>query len=231
MRRNKKRSRRSGRRRFHRGIRRLRSRRGRGAKIRTRSQGTLLADRTKVKLSYSAIFDASLILNLIVNVIKGNSLFDPDSNTTGQPTGFDQYAAFYRFYYVSGCKMLFTVINRSTTDSIQMGVVPATNQLSTGDFTTMVPDEWPYCRFKVLGPLGSSRSVGSIKHYMSTKKIYGRSTSDSDFQAAVTSDPSFLWYFNQYLQGSSGTSTAAVTIFYKITYYAQFYGRQEIAHS
>lgn len=207
--------------------------RRRGSHARVRRQGYLLADRTVVKLSYTL---TTLITTdssgFYARSLSGNSLFDPDPGVGSvQPTGFDQYSAFYRFYYVAGSKCSMDLINTDAADVVSVGLFPSTNQISTTDLTTMYPEDWPYVTDKTLGPLSSSFSRCRFKKYMSTKKIHGYKTSNnSNFISAVTGSPTNQWWWNIYGLNTGGDAIN-LRAKIKITYYCHFFGRQEIAAS
>lgn len=212
---------------------RKRYRRAKGGRIKTRKGGMLVSDRFKVKLKYSLLISGNTDASGdYTYVFSGNSAYDPDVSGVGfQPTGWDQYSALYRFYYVSGSKLRFQVINQSTTDVIKVGCFPATQQLSSGDLATMDPAEWPYSRWALLGPTSSSRSVKDIKSYMSTKKVYGyRTSTNPNFISAISANPTNQWYWNIWVTTLVGTSPG-FTLSCTMTYYVNFFGRQEIAWS
>lgn len=195
--------------------------------------GFLMPDRLLVKLKWTLTFtitDGGT--GLYTRVFGGNNAFDPDTGAgSSQPTGWDQYAALYRNYYVGGSKFKLEAINTGSTDITTLGVIPATTQLSTTDLGTMIPTEWPYCTERTLGPLTSSFSRTILKRYMSTKKIVAYKTSNNaNFVTATSSAPTANWYWNLYATGS-GSSFGNVTARLQITYYVQFFGRQEIATS
>ena len=234
MPRHRKRSRRISfkRRRIYGGLKRFR-RKLRGGRIKARSQGRLLADRTKVKLTYTLLFNAATDANgLYTYLFSGNSPYDPDVTGVGfQPTGYDQWSAFYRFYYCSGSSIRIALMNLDSTKLLRWGVVPGTNQLSTGDLATMDPIEWPYCKYRDAGPLSSSKSYTRLKSYMSTKKIYGyRTATNNNFIASVTGNPTNIWYWNLFVNTPS-LASSNITLSLTITYYVTFFGRQEISIS
>lgn len=207
--------------------------RRRGSHARVRRQGYLLPDRQVVKLRYTFSTDVTTDTGgQYTRSLSGNSAFDPDPGSgSAQPTGYDQYSAFYRFCYVAGSSIKLELINTEGTDCITFGCYPATNQLSTGDLSTMEPSDWPYVTEKTLGPLTSSFSRSRFKKYMSTKKIHGYKTSNnSNFISAVTASPTNQWWWNLYALNFGGDE-ATMKLRVKLTYYCHFFGRQEIAVS
>lgn len=202
----------------------------RASHITTRRNGYLLPDRQMVKLAYTYMqVDSTDVAGLYARTFSGNSLFDPDPSVGGaQPTGFDQYAAFYRFYHVAGCKIRLEFINTDSSSVIQCGVVPGTNQLAAGDLTVMYPLEWPYSVERTLGPLTSSFSRCMLNRYMSTKKIYGYKTSNNgNYISAVSASPTNQWYWNIWVRNAAAAAVP-FRIKIKLVYYCHFFGRQEI---
>lgn len=186
-----------------------------------------------VKLQWTAESEVQIDTNgLYARTISGNSAFDPDPGVSArQPTGFDQYTALYRFYYVAGSKCLVELINTGTTEVVEFGVFPATNQISTTDLATMEPADWPYATTKTLGPLASSFSRARFRKYMSTKKIYGYKTSNNDnFVASISASPTNQWWWNFYAVNFTAAE-ATLRIRIRVIYYCHFFGRQEIAFS
>ena len=212
-------------------------------RIRTRSQGFLLPDRLKVKLRIEMNFTMTLDSNgNQATQFLGNSPFDPDGSGTsnGQPTGWDIYTQFYRFYYCPGSKIKCRVINTNNdlqtaadpiTSQQNIGIVPGTNQLSNTDLVTMHPKEWPYSKEFFLPPYPASPTMKTFTSYMATKKIYGYKTADHpNFISAVTASPSNLWYWNIYSTSPNGISAVGKQTQWRveITYYCHFFGRVEI---
>lgn len=222
-----------------------RGKHARAGRIRSKYVGFLLPDRLKVKLRYSAT--VSLVCDVngrITGVLAGNSPYDPDASGSGniQPTGWDQYSAFYRFWYCPGSTIRLQIQN-PVNDTAQtnavgskiFGVFPATNQLSNLDLATMDPTEWPYVTEKYLNSW-PALNVTRIKKYMATKKIYGYKTADNPNFIANTgntgtgSNPTNQWWWNLYCYSPYGTTGDgdAIVVRLSITYYVHFFGRQEI---
>jgi hypothetical protein len=225
-----------GRRKSKKFVRRLRrgNRRTRGARIKTTKAGFLLGDRLKVKLAYTDFYDSTTDANGVYTyTYTGNSPYDPDVTGLGiQPTGWDQYSNLYRFYYCSGSKITATVVNKNSSNSIRWGVSTGTNVLSAADLAVMDPTEWPYTKWRTLGPSTTSKSVGTVKNYLSTKKVYGyKAATNTNFIASVAGpNPTNLWYWNVFIANPALTATT-FTISLKIVYYVIFFQRPEIGIS
>lgn len=224
---------------------------GRGRKyskhgrIRSRYQGLLLPDRLKVKLRYTIDFTLTLDGNgLVAEDLAGNDPFDPDNSGTpnGQPTGWDQYTAYYRFWYCPGskikCRMInvnndIAAANNPILGNATFGIVPGTNILSTADLVTMQPRGWPYSKEAYVSSFPAS-NVKTLTNYMATKKMYGYKTStNSNFIAQVTTSPTNKWYWNFYVKNQSALAASGQKYDFhvELTYYVHFFGRQEIALS
>lgn len=211
-----------------------RRRSNRGSHIKTRKLGGLLvSDRSTIKLKWRTFYTTALVGGAYTYFFNANSVYDPDptGGSPVPPTGFITYMTLYRHFYVAGCKIMAKIANTSTTDSLMFGIYPATNPLSTADLATKVPSEYPYCTTKLMGPLASSRSNAVVKKYMSTKKIYGlKTSSESDFQGTTSTSPDHLWYWNLFCQ-SPTTSTAPFTVYLELTFYCNFFMREEMTEN
>lgn len=196
----------------------------RRARIQTRRFPLLQPDRLKVKLRYSDFGRFTLSSGAASTNFTAN-----DVNINGI-TGFDQYAALYRFYYVAGATMRMGIVNHASNDATMFYMFPATNTFVVGDLATKDPADYPYSKIRWLSPLSGAGSRTFIKMYMSTKKIYGKATGQAEeYAAAVSGAPEYLWYFNYGAQSENASATSFLTYHFTITFYVQFYGRQELA--
>lgn len=191
-------------------------------------RGTLIADRTYVKLKYYATVNFTTGSGIIIKdyLFRGNSLFDPDYQLGGtQPLGYDQWSAFYNRYMVFGSKIRVQFINLSSLDPLYTSVVPI------GDAAALTPyndaiSELPYVRTSILSNGSGSKTVGFLNSYMRTKKIFGISGSidPEEYGATTGTGPNQEWYWaiRAYsIPGNPLTATAFVTL----TYYVRFFDR------
>ncbi len=195
-------------------------------------------DRMFVALTYTAGkgLDSGGAGSIASQVFRGNSLFDPDFTGTGaQPTGFDQWAAFYERYRVRGSSM--TVRVRAEVDAsstiFPMGVLlPKT--VTTLDTNYADAAGEPYARTKMI----SNQEAGypsTLKSYMTTTKILGlskREAADVDYSALVGANPSKEWFWHFYIEDAI---TAGLNIkskvYFEVTYYCEFYKRKSLSRS
>lgn len=213
-----------------------------------RIKQTVTTDQVYCKLKYHTQIDVSGDpATYVSKIFRGNSLYDPDFSLGGhQPTGFDQYTAFYTNYLVFGAKISVTLLN-SDDDTINVYVIPYKGSLAPawmGD-ANYDPKEQPYAR----GGMFSARSINmnktakTIKHYMSTKKMYTvkGELEESEFGAltgntGTGSNPTNEWAWMIYAT-CFGFNDGGVAIpihilgDVNITYYCKFYGRKMVALS
>lgn len=208
-----------------------------------RVRKTLITDQVFVKLKYrtqqklnaTGIYDSW--------IVSGNNMYDPDFTGVGhQPTGFDQYSAFFNKYLVYGCKIKVTMQNNLTGTMVNAYIVPsdsgAPTWLGDGNYD---PNDQPNTKQAILQgySINPARSSCVLKHYMTTKKIWEDTQLDpNDYGAVTTTSPSKLWYFiiyntvYQFNGGGTATSVTFATILdVKMTYYAKFFDRKFVIES
>lgn len=202
----------------------------RNAKPTIRTMTTGFPDRIRAVLRYSDYFNvATDSSGSIVQVFRGNSIFDPDETGTGhQPMFRDNYAAIYGRYLVRASKISVTATNVSGLVTHTMMIVPANTIFSTSDVNIDSTLEQNYAiRTKIL-PIAQRNSV-KLTQYMSTAKIFGARKgqvgSDDLFSAAVATNPQNQWYWNVCFQNQSDLVDQVVQFQVLLHYYVEFYDR------
>lgn len=194
----------------------------------------IVPDRALTKLKFSqgvAIASAGIAGYWIY---RGNSLFDPDYTGAGnQPTGYDQWAQFYNSYRVSASSI--KVIARSTQGNNEITMMVIQPRLDTTvdtDYLDMAADTYSK---KIMLPNNTAGYYKPLKHYMTTRKIYGISKSkvqDDNYSAAVGSNPTNQWYWHIVVDDTkTGAINQDVNLYAEVTYYVEFYGRKELDQS
>lgn len=188
---------------------------------------------TKLKYSLSRTLDTSPASSNPQYVFRGNSLYDPEFAVGGsQPMGYDQWSAFYNNYRVHASAI--TVRMMSTADSDAGGFIKVTLFPSTtaaaGSYSGN--SEQPYSKVNYLPNKGLNKIF--LKNKMYAKKMLGLKSIayDEDLAAAIGADPVKEWYW--ILDAYSINEVANVLGVYmevKITYYAEFFGRVQLARS
>lgn len=202
----------------------------------------IVPDRLHVKLRYSDIYT---VTNTVGSVSyqrwRGNSVFDPDQTGAGtQPSGFDQWSAFYQNYVVHGSALTVRVVNSdASSGSINKqdwyyGLCPTA--FATGTEATV--QDWaeqPYAKVRFSGTYNLDAREQTIKSYMSSAKMFGvppRSiVADVTYSALVTANPANQWYWNFFMVPWDLASTTGGFAAVVMVYYVTFYGRVLQSHS
>lgn len=211
------------------------------AKYRTRASvgrlpGVIVPDRAFTKLKYTQ----RLSLTSTAGVgntyqFRGNDLYDPDYTSTGaQPEGYDQWAAFYTQFRVYGSKISVKFVGVGTTQptqSFELCLVPSslTNTYSTMEDAMAAP-------YSVFAVKNVSNETSILKSYMGTRKMEGipkATILDLDYAGTTSpgSTPTRQWIWNIIVEAADRTSTATVIAYVTITYYAEFFHRQNLTLS
>lgn len=161
----------------------------------------------------------------------GNSCYDPDVTGAGhQPNGFDEYSTLYYKYRVHGCKI--SIIGTNVTDAVPtvMGLQTSTDSTYTAVYSDMV--EQPRTIATVIGGKEGQGNSKKLKLYMSAKTLFGeKNIRDEDYSAAVTANPSKLFYYKLFAQASNAASTWQIQANIKLTYYVEFFDRKLLTQS
>lgn len=217
-------------RRFRKTTRRIYRRRGHLRITQSRIKNAYLSDRVKIKFRYYTQFSTTPTQSYAswsYRAYSGNSLYDPDVTLTGnQPTGYDQWTAFYASYRVMGSKLTMKYANASNDWTTVFVNAALTSSLSTST-STFKPEEQPYTITRQVAPYGTTGAnpVTRISMYMTTQKIFQEHImGDEDYAAPYNASPNNQWYWNI---GHATYSSAAVPSrgFVTLTYYAVLHNR------
>lgn len=160
-------------------------------------------------------------------VFRGNSLFDPDfTGTGGQPTGFDQWSAFYGRYKVNASSILVRGINNSTTQNVQVAIVPIYGTV-LASASTFAMSSMPYSRQTILSIEGGP-NIKYLKNYITTKSIRGEKTLDDDYSAIITANPSKQFHWIVGVQDLDGLTSVNVNILTTITFWIEMFRRTDV---
>lgn len=190
-----------------------------------------------VKLKYrTSVTLVSTVQAYDEHVFRGNSIFDPDvtSGTNGQPTGADQWAAFYARYYVAGSKIKIKAINKEASEVAQVMLWPSIQ--STWDYATQSPTEYPYTKSTILAAAGSNNTA-HMGHYMTTQKVYGRRGTEyesnfiGNLAATGGTNPTNDWYWILASTNPQGNNEIDMVVDVKLTYYVKMFNRIDITES
>lgn len=202
-----------------------------------RSPGAIMPDHLFTKMMYVNTFTTPLGNSTSQFGFvrwRANGLQDPDPLLlSGSVPGFNEFAAFYRFYRVRACKATVTVINQEVFGSVVM-LFPTNydvaTSLSTGFLNDMIANT--YCRHRIISSKGGMDRI-TLKNYITTTKISGSSTSkfDDNFASLILTIPTKLWYMNLacYTLAGENYTSAGLPYEIKLTYYVEWYDRNTLA--
>jgi len=190
---------------------------------------SVMPERIRVRLPYSSWLSGTSGANTVLEQVRGNGAYDPDSTGVGhQPNGFDQWAAFYQKYRVLGSRI--TVTAYSTSDAI-ISVFPSnTSSLAT---TKIHPTlEESNCVYTQT----NAYSAGDpIVNEMTTSVVTGISPQavldEDNLGALVSAVPAVQWYWNISAQHPDEASATSVNMTYTVEYDIVFYSRVELPQS
>lgn len=133
----------------------------------------VIPDRMMVKMKYSEVVNVSPGTYAYQYCFRGNDIFDPNYTSTGtQPTGRDQWAAFYKSYKVLGCKIKVTYISLNSTVGTMVTLVPSLDPAAYTAIDVNAMFRQPYSKSKLLGT-SSGINKTTFKQYFSSKKLFG----------------------------------------------------------
>lgn len=215
-------------------------RRGRGKKnySKTKIRTLISSDRTFVKLRWATTKHVTTSTDgtTITHSYAANSLLQPDGTgtpDTHQPTGSDEWKAFYSKYVVMGSSCKIEVCNNRAFDLANVVLEPS----QTTSVTSAHPEEIAYTSSRLLGNSDTNKSWTTLKRYMKTSRMYGKKVmQEDDFATTVSFDPINLWYWNLKMvpvagsdQGTTPTPAVLLDLTYRIviTYYVCFFERKQ----
>lgn len=162
---------------------------------------------------------------------RANSVYDPDYTYTGhQPTGFDEMAALYQRYLVTGCKIEVEASPLSSSGSsvpIVVAILPRLEQNSITDINTVVENPKAISTV-VTGNVADANQHYHLSKYINVAKLFGVKSvqDDLDYSSVVTSNPTAVAFYSLYSNSANGSSTSIVALTVTLTYWVKFYKRQ-----
>lgn len=194
----------------------------------------IVPDRYMCKLTYTISNNYTSEVGVPLDqVIRGNSLYDPDATGFGgQPTGLDQIANLYYQYTVLASKVKFSAVN-TNANAAEMVLVPDTNV--NGETSIELLQTRPYAKTRLLAPSGSGGALQVLKHYMTSARMYGKPRdaiiSDNQFSALTSATPTEQYGWHCFVEPVNTGSPIGISYQVLVTYYAIFYDRIPLAAS
>jgi len=209
------------------------------SKPRTVSLGKTLPDRIRVKLTDSWAGQISTTNSDTYFEVALNGMYDPDiTSTGGQPQGFDQYAAMYKYYRVIASSISIYYFNTDNAYITQISIIPHYKRDDTIRTYTN-PEQLKHCKFKRFANEsgGGGKSTGTLSHYMTVSKLVGNrlmTKNDDTFGAAVEANPGsagLCYWYVLFQEPITGTGELQGDYIVTVNYYAEFYGARILADS
>lgn len=199
----------------------------------TINQATGVPDvlRTKLKYSEQILLQPGPI-GFGAQIMCGNSVYDPDVSGVGhQPRGYDQWSQFYKKYrvYASAIKVHYMSDQQAAAGLTNVWILPTPELPTTVSYGISSLNENPYAKTSMLVPY-VGRGSTFLKHYMSTKKMFGEKLINEDGYEGKTgnlgtgSDPINKWYWTVGGETVTG-SDLKVHMTITMTYYVEFFDR------
>jgi len=221
------------RRRFKRNTRRITT---------SRMKSRFISDRTMIKYVCNQTFrlTTDTTVGWAGEAFIANSLSDPfgTASSTAQPTGLDQWGAFYSKYIVKASKLTCEVQNLTAATAPRFVIVPSPNNhyavITNWDINDYKPEEYPYAQHRMINSSGGGRPL-YMKSYMTTGKIFGKKgiAIDNLYEGAMptggsgATSPNQQWYWNIAVLNRDLPATAVtVVVLCKLTFYCQMLDRQ-----
>lgn len=158
-------------------------------------------------------------------VVAMNDMSDPDS-TGKQPTGFDQWMAFYERFEVMSSAIDVTAYCEGDTTGAVVSVYPS---IESSPVTVIATKIQPFGQYKNMCGGATGNQYARIKKYMKIRYFEGRSTADPDYTGTVALAPDFERYWITTVFAFNLMDTITVNCDIKITYYARLFRRKSLA--
>jgi len=167
-------------------------------------------------------------------VIRCNSIFDPDQTQTGhQPYGHDQWAAVYDHYEVVASYITARFTQVTGTSGAQtpfiVGIAIKDDLAFEQQFDTI--REVKDSKYKILTS-GTTSSLAIVKHKWSKAKFFPRTEGALATSAVFGANPDEQSYFVCYVTGCNETDNPpAVNIVFDVTYIVRMWEPKDLGQS
>jgi hypothetical protein len=186
-----------------------------------------------VKLTYIDNVHTAMTNNLQSNTnvrYRPTAAYDVDPLLASTATpGFNEYAAFYKFYRVHAFAYRVTFVNLETACPVLAYCFPS--QLDPGaNISYSTASEWqgnPYFKARQMSPKGGMDRT-TISGYVGIKKFVGSKTAnyDDNYSAQTNAVPNNNVYLSiGGLSSATAFTTLGVAFQFRVTMYVEFYER------
>lgn len=195
--------------------------------------GTGFPDKISTKLRYVERIAHNPATTYFTYMFTANSVYDPRTGTGGhQPAYFDQYAAVYKRYVVTGMKIMVDINNASSSSMVDCTLLHSDSDTEFTDPALIY--EQNESHKSIVVPINQVYPA-RVSYYVDIAKSFGitraQLTSDDTYQSLVTGNPSRQSYLHCLFSSTNGSSNVVINAVYKLTYYVQFFDRKDVASS
>jgi len=198
--------------------------------------GNICSDELRVTLKYSRIAAIAITVGVPNGYLfRGNGPFDPDlTGAGGQPTGYDQWSAFFNNQRTIASRIRVKPLSTSTTGFGRVVVTPIPGSAAfsvSADFGNASSQKFSskevYCNAYTPGQLISMR--------MTTAQILGKSEeavqSDDTLGSVIGAVPAVQWIWQISADFTTAAITDTVTCCVEVEYDIVFWGRVNLLQS
>jgi len=169
----------------------------------------------------------------VENLYNLNSLFDPDRTGVGhQPSGFDQWSAFYNRYRVDRVRVQLDFVNNSSTSVTSLLALPnndatAINTVATLQAGCEAPFAWSRAIATNAG-MNVCRYVRSFNLNQIVGVTAAKYEADDSYQAVTSASPTEMIALHVVAQDFGFSTNVNILARVKITYFTTFYDRNQL---
>lgn len=198
----------------------------------TRIRPILISDKLFVRLKYTIDepYTPTGSGAITWRIIRANNPSDPDTVSAVQPTGWDQWSAFYQNYRVPAVKVDVTwSMNQDTLQTYYYIMPSLTSVPSTA--TTFNPEQQPWTRWKRVTNIVTGQNPKTVRmsYFFRQKQMFPAITTyQSSFQGDTgnTTGPLNVYYLALGTRANDATPGVELRS-YTVTYYIQFFTRKQ----
>lgn len=200
-----------------------------GKQVLSYRKDTVFPQRLRCKLAYSDCVNVTTIGGIDDYILRGNGPFDPDFTGVGsQPVGYDELSGIYHSYRVYASKVEVAIDNNLENEPITVAIVPEMKSTARTDVDAAVcmPNS-VHCMVA-----SDANKMEYLTNFMTTKCIRGLNdiTADHNQRCLTTTVPDDGWWWHIMVQSANQSDNNA-WIFFKITYYMEFFNLKQLEMS
>jgi len=198
--------------------------------------GIIIPDELRVTLKYTQQMILTETTGTATNYLfRGNGPFDPDLTGTGaQPSGYDQWSAFYQMQRTLGSRIRVKAISLSQSLTFFRFVLAPITSITPFNAATGI-DNFAVSKYAQMAEIVTNTKPIPLTAECSTAKIFGKSLRDiegeDDYASLISATPAFQWAWQIMMDALDLTNTASVTFIVELEYDVVFWDRVNVGLS